>query len=72
MQAKWIKLDLFKTNLCVPNVPPYKLTFKVEMIVLIHKIKVSTVASAHELRHHYINVHMDVGTTLLKSGTTLT
>ena len=49
---------------------PYILhnTSKVELTTRIHKIIVSGVASAHELRSDQIQVYQVVGITLLKSG----
>ena len=49
---------------------PYILhtTRKVELTNRIHKIIVSGVASAHELRSDQIQVYQVVGITLLKSG----
>ena len=44
------------------------LTHNVELTTLIHKIIVSIVASAHELRLDHINVFQGVGATLLNSG----
>ena len=56
------------TNFWVPNVPLYILTHNVELTTLIHKIIVSIVASAHELRNDHIKVFQSVGTTLLNSS----
>ena len=48
--------------------PPDILTHNVELTILIHKIIVSIVASAHELRVDQIKVFDYVETTLLNSG----
>ena len=48
--------------------PLYILTHNVELTTLIHKIIVSIVASAHELRNDHIKVFQSVGTTLLNSS----
>ena len=50
------------------NAPPYILAHKVELTILMYKIIVSILASAHELRYHHIKVSQVVGTTLSKSG----
>ena len=43
---------------------PY--THKIGLVILIHKIIDSLVASAQKLRYHHINIHHEVRTTLLK------
>ena len=45
--------------------PPYTLTHKIELAVLIHKIIVSIVARVYELRYDHIKVYESEGTTLL-------
>ena len=46
--------------------PTYKLRYNVEFTILIHKIIVSIVARAHELRCEHIKAHQDVGKALLQ------
>ena len=58
----------FKPNFRDPNVPPCILTYKLELTILIHKIVVCIVASAHEWKSYQIKDYQGVGTTLLKHG----
>ena len=51
----------YKTNFCVPEVPLFTLTDKVELTIQTHKIIECIVASAYA----QINFHQDAGTTHL-------